>query len=136
MSEGEITLGYPTLAEWVMEQGDADRNSLPLLLIDPWGALTPASMQLPSASVPLGVQAHLEPLEQHIAQWRKTYRVWQVGFINDSALAGCDYYFLNARTPRQVRRMEALVKLAQAFWGPQSALMPLAREAGLEILSL
>lgn len=130
----QVTQVDTPLAHWVLAQGDPARNPLPLLLIDPWGSFNPASMEVPSASEPLGVQAHLERLEKQIAQWSQTYRVWQVGFINDSALVGCDYYFLNGRNRRQVQRTEALVKLAQAFWGERSALLPLAREAKLEIL--
>ena len=88
--------------------------SKPLCIIHPWGISRNRVLKV-------------EDWDALVKELSKTYRVWQVGLENDSAVQGCDYYFLQRRSWTQLRKLFAVIEKASLFVGVDSGPMHVAR---------
>lgn len=69
-----------------------------------------------------------------VSRWSHRFRFWQVGLKNDSAIQGCEYYFLPRRSSSNARSLFALMGEAQAFVGIDAS--PFLVSRAFEIPSL
>ncbi|MEO5969446.1 MAG: glycosyltransferase family 9 protein [Bdellovibrionia bacterium] len=95
----------------------------PLCLIHAWG-----SHLSPTASV--------EFWDSLIQRWSHRYRFWQVGLENDSAVQGCEYYFLPRPSAANARKLFALMSHAEAFVGIDASPMHIANAFKIPTLTL
>jgi ADP-heptose:LPS heptosyltransferase len=95
----------------------------PLILIHAWGSHA-------------GAVAPVEFWDALIQRWSDRYRFWQIGLENDSAVQGCEYYFLPRRTKANARRLFALMSQAEAFVGVDAGPMHIASAFRVPSLTL
>lgn len=95
-----------------------ENQGRPLCLLQPWDKTRTTHFKL----------APVEFWDAIVARWRDQFRFWQVGFENDSAVQGCEYYFLGKPGKRRdERRLVALTQQAQAFLGIDAEAMVIAQ---------
>lgn len=73
-----------------------------------------------------GPVAPVEFWDALIQRWSHRYRFWQIGLENDSAIQGCEYYFLPRPTRANARKLFALMSHAEAFVGVDASPMHIA----------
>jgi hypothetical protein len=52
-----------------------------------------------------------------VSRWSHRFRFWQVGSENDSAVQGCEYYFLQKNQIVGLRKLFSIISAAQGFIG-------------------
>jgi hypothetical protein len=95
----------------------------PLCLIHPWR----------SNSRPI---APVEFWDALIQRWCHRYRFWQIGLENDSAVQGCEYYFLPRASKANTRKLFALTSHAAGFVGVDAGPMHIASAFKIPSLTL
>jgi len=83
-----------------------------------------------------GQVAPVEFWDSLIQRWKHRYRFWQIGLENDSAVQGCEYYFLPRPTRSNARKLFALMSHAEAFVGVDASPMHIANAFEIPSLTL
>ncbi len=94
-----------------------ENQGLPLCLLHPWDKIRTPHFEL----------SPVELWDSIVGNWKGKFRFWQVGFENDSAIQGCEYYFFRKHRARDERRLHALTQQAQAFLGIDADAMVVAK---------
>lgn len=112
-------------AHFIQAHTQAEQKHKPLCILHAW-----------SRKRPRGV-APVQLWDELVAARSADFRFWQVGLLHDSAIQGCDYYFMPKHGRRRsVRELFGLISQAQAFIGINAAPMHVARAFDIPSLIL
>jgi ADP-heptose:LPS heptosyltransferase len=109
--------------EFVVSKASADRLTLPLLIVHPFGHTW-------------GKVLSKEIWEKAVQNWKSSYRVWQVGIEGHPTIAGCDFHFLGSRKRAMARQLFSVMSQANTFIGVNSGPMHIAKAFGVRSLIL
>jgi ADP-heptose:LPS heptosyltransferase len=109
-----LTPAETAWAKSLLENADAKRAALPLLVIHPIGST-------------VGKVLSPELWTRFTKQWREHFRIVQVGVEGQPAIEHCDLNFLAPRKRPFVRKLFALMNQADLFIGVDSGPMHIAR---------
>jgi len=104
-----------------------ENDGKPICVIHPWRPSLPGGLALAPVSF----------WDELVRRNRHHFRFWQIGLQFDSAVQGCEYYYLaRRRSGTDLRRVAALLAEADRFIGVCSAPMHLARAVDIPSLIL
>lgn len=69
-----------------------------------------------------------------VKTWKSKFRFWQIGLMNDPAIEGCEYYFLERPSKKNFRKILSLIQNADSIIGIDSIYIEMAKSSSIPFL--